>query len=270
MAQPPLTVAIKKIEAELGVKLVERSNKYVRLTEAGQVFLEEGLRVIAQSDRAIAAAKRAGAGFTGRLRVTFLSSVAHNLLPKALHVFGMLHPNIQLTLTEATTGAQVRALIEDRSDLGILMPPVPDAADKLQFEVLKEDGLLVALPAGHPLTARCSIELRELESDPWILCPSHEGPGLYARITNACATAGFKPRIAQEAMQMDTMIGLVSGGLGIALVPRPFAETERSDVVFRDLSGVGTPVLRTIAAGYKTPSPMIRAFIDILHQQAAK
>ncbi|XSC47487.1 LysR family substrate-binding domain-containing protein [Bradyrhizobium sp. RDT10] len=131
---------------------------------------------MAQADRAVEAAKRAAAGFTGRLRVTFLSSVAHNLLPDALHTFRTLYPDIQLTLTEATTGAQIRSLIEDRSDLGILMPPSAATGD-LRFEVLKEDGLLVALPKGHALADKQTIELRELATEPWILLSPSRGTG---------------------------------------------------------------------------------------------
>jgi DNA-binding transcriptional LysR family regulator len=202
--------------------------------------------------------------------ITFLSSVAYRLLPTALRLFRELCPEVHLTLTEATTGAQVKALLEDQSDLGILTPPFQDGGrpSLLQLEVLKEDGLLVAMPSSHRLAKRKSIELSEFADDPWILCPAHEGPGLYARVMDSCLTAGFTPKIVQEALQMETMVGLVAGGIGIALVPRAFAEVDQHNIAYRKLVGRGTPVLRILAACYRFPSPAVLSFIAALKKSA--
>ncbi|HMN50683.1 MAG TPA: LysR family transcriptional regulator, partial [Xanthobacteraceae bacterium] len=142
MAQPPLTAAIKRIEDELGTTLLERSNRITRLTEAGKVFLEEARRTISQADRAMAAARRAGAGLSGSLRVNFVPSAAHFLMPGILRVFREAYPGIELDLSEATSARQVSALKEERADLGLVMPPLHQA-EGLKSDVIVRGQMMV-------------------------------------------------------------------------------------------------------------------------------
>jgi DNA-binding transcriptional LysR family regulator len=269
MAQPPLTAAIKKMESELGVLLIERSNRIARLTEAGRVFLEEARRAVAQADRALNAAQRAGAGLSGSLRVNFVPSVAHDLLPRILRAFGDAHSGIDLNLGEATTAQQVAALTEDRADIGFVMPPLHNA-EGLSIDVLLRDQLVVALPEGHRLANRRSMTLAHLADERWILFPARHGPGLYGRVLSACAKAGFVPRAAQETMQMDTIASFVAGGIGLALVPASLAALGRRGVVFRRPSGTGAPVDYELALAYRTRSPALDAFASVAHAVVKK
>jgi DNA-binding transcriptional LysR family regulator len=268
MAQPPLTAAIRKIERELGTSLIERTNRVTRLTEAGRAFLDEARRTLAQADRAVSVATRAGSGLTGSLRVTFVPSSAHDLLPQILRSFRAEHPDILLDLTEATTGQQVTALIEGRADIGIVMPPLHNAKG-LAIRMLLRNQLIAALPDGHPLAHHNTpIQLIELAHEPWVLFPALQGPGLYGRILTACAHAGFIPHAAQEALQMDTIASFVAGGMGVALVPASFALVGRRGVVFRHLIGPGTPVDYELGLAYRDPSVLIDAF-DAIARAAA-
>jgi len=262
MAQPPLTAAIRKIERELGTSLIERTNRVSRLTEAGRAFLDEARRTLAQADRAVSVATRAGSGLTGSLRVTFVPSSANDLLPQILRSFRAEHPDILLDLTEATTAQQVTALIEGRADLGIVMPPLHNAKG-LAIRMLLRNQLIAALPDGHPLAQHNPIRLIELAHEPWVLFPALHGPGLYGRILTACAHAGFIPHTAQEALQMDTIASFVAGGMGVALVPASFALLGRRGVVFRHLIGPGTPVVCELGLAYRDPSVLIDAFDTI-------
>lgn len=267
MAQPPLTAAIKKIEAELATVLIERTNRVARLTEAGRVFLEEARRAVAQAERALAAARRAGAGLTGSLRVTFVPSAAHDLLPRILRAFREKYAGIDLNLSEATTAQQVAALIEDRADLGFVMPPLHNA-EGLGIDVLVPDQLVVALPEGHRLMRQGAIALAELANEQWIMFPARHGPGLHGRVLTACAEAGFIPRPAQEARQMDTIASFVAGGIGVALVPASLATLGRRGVVFRRPTGLGTPVHYELALAYRRRSPVLDAFVLVAHATA--
>lgn len=260
MAQPPLTVAIKKIEEELGVVLLERSNRVTRLTAAGEVFLEESRRTLIQAEGAIRAAKRAGAGLVGSLRLTFVASASHDLLPRVLLAFREGHPEVEIELTEATSVQQVRALLDRRADIGFLIPPVRDAAD-LRIEILTEDRLVAVLSAQHPLAKRKILTLMDLAQQPWIMFPFQQGPGLHTRIMTACRKAGFAPDVKQEAIQMDTIVNLVACGIGVALVPSSLASTGRQGVSFLKLSGAGTPIGYARAMAYGQSSPVLDAFI---------
>lgn len=129
--------------------------------------------------------------------------------------------------------------------------------------------MVLALPDHHPLATQRHVTLSDLADQPWVLFPAHYGPGMHAAILQACAVAGFSPRIVQEARQMQTIGGLVAGGVGIALMPALFAVLKSPGVVFRELSGAGSPVPYTLALALRTPSPLIEAFCRIAGEQAA-
>src|SRR6266700_1868427 len=232
MAQPPLTAALRKLEAELGAVLIQRTNRVEGLTAAGEVFLVEARRALAQAERAIQSAKRASQGLKGSLRIAFVASAAHDVLPQTLRAFRQRHSDVELVLEEATTAQQIAALRQDRADIGFVVPPLRDAED-LAVVTIRSDHLLAAIPEGHPLAAQPSLSLADMASESWILFPARHGPGLHQRIVVACAQAGFAPVVAQEAVQMETIVGLVAGGLGVSLVPPSLARTGRRGVSFR-------------------------------------
>ena len=267
MAQPPLTVTIRQIEEELGTLLIERTNRIARLTPAGRVFLEECKRTVIQAERAIALARRAGAGLSGALRVTFVASAAREILPAILRAFGEQYPDVELTLTEAMTAHQIAKLQADEADIGFVIPPLRDA-DGLRVEVLAKNQMVAALPESHPHAQFQSISLSDLAAEPWIIFPARQGPGLHERVLMACAQAGFVPRVGQEASQMDTIASLVAGGMGVALVTRIIATGNRPGVVFRDLTGPGTPVEYELAIAYGRPTPLLDAFTSVIRSRA--
>lgn len=268
MAQPPLTAAIRKIEQELGVPLLERGNRITRITEAGQVFLIEARRTLAQFERTLGNTRRAARGLTESLRLTFVDSTVNALLPGILRQFRQAHPQAEFHLQEATTAEQLIALRDDRADIGMVVLPIAPQ-DELQILPFLQDRMVLALPDHHPLATQRHVTLSDLADQPWVLFPAHYGPGMHAAILQACAVAGFSPRIVQEARQMQTIGGLVAGGVGIALMPALFAVLKSPGVVFRELSGAGSPVPYTLALVLRTPSPLIEAFCRIAGEQAA-
>lgn len=268
MAQPPLTAAIKKLEDELGVVLLERSNRVTRLTGAGEVLLGEARRFLLQVDSAIRATKRAGAGLIGSLRVAFVASASRDLLPRVLFAFRKDHAEIELELIEATTVQQVKLLLDGQADVGFLVPPVRDAAD-LIVESLTEDRFVAVLPAKHPLTKKRQLTLMDLADEPWIMFPARQGPGLHARIMASCVQAGFTPNIRQEAIQMETIVNLVGCGIGVALVPSSLASPASKNVSFSVISGPGTPVGYARAMAYGASSPVLAAFIKTVRAHIA-
>jgi len=265
MAQPPLTTAVKRMEAELGVKLFERSSRVVRLTEPGRVFLEEARRTLAQAERASESARRAAQGLVGNLRVTFVPSIAHDILPRILRAFRQDHPRVHLELSEASSAPQAVALRNDLADIGLLVPPVADSSGLIVEPVLHQK-LVAAVPAGHRLAAMKTIRLADMRDEPWVLTPPLQAPGFYSRIATACGKAGFAPRVIQQAVQMDTIVGLIAGGLGVCLVPSLLIYP-REGLVFRQVKGPGTPVHYQIAAAWRQndANPTLAAFVATVH-----
>ncbi|MEZ2408881.1 LysR substrate-binding domain-containing protein [Bosea sp. RCC_152_1] len=262
MAQPPLTAAIKRVEEELGALLIERTNRIARLTPAGQVFLEEATRTVAQAERAITVTRRAGRGLTGTLRVTFLASAMNSVLPGLLREFRERFPEVELDLEERPSDKQVSALLEERADIGFVALPFLERRE-LTIEILLEDHFVLALGQDHPLADRAQIDLAALAGEKWIMFPRRHGPALYEKVHMACANAGFAPDIAMEALGTQAMVGLVGGGLGVALVPRSLCDMDRGRVVFREIAGPGTPISYELAMAYGSPTPLREAFIAI-------
>lgn len=268
MAQPPLTAAIRRIEAELGVMLIERSNRIERLTAAGDVFLVEARRAIAQSERAIEQARRAGQGLAGTLRVVFVATAASDLLPRIVRALRIRHGDVALDLQEATTAQQAAALRDDRADVGLVALPLPEGG-ALKTVSLRKTGLVAALPSDHVRASHKKVRLADLADEPWILFPPSLGPGLHRRIFTACAQAGFTPGVVQQAVQMDTIVSLVAAGLGVSLVPPALAEAGRRGVRFVELQGRGAPVRYELGLAYARRSPLVDAFVATAKAAAA-
>lgn len=258
MAQPPLSAAIRRLEDDLGVVLLERDSRSTRLTAAGSLFLLEVRRTLAQAERACSAARQAAAGLTGSLRIGCVDSQVGGLLPRLLRHYQAQHPSVAIQLLEATPPEQLELLRQDRLDAGVLMLPVADAGD-IQFDPLFEDRLVAALPLGHHLALRPTLGLADCATEPWILFAPHDGPGMYARILLGCAEAGYVPRVAQHSRQMQTTAGLVAAGLGIALLPRQYAQRHATELAWRELEGAGTPLSYALALAYRASSPCVQA-----------
>ena len=258
MAQPPLSTAIRKLEDELGVALLERDNRGSRLTPAGEAFLLEARRALEQAERAVAVARRAGAGLGGTLRLRFVDSTVNALLPLILRAFQERHPNVDFQLEEGTTADQVLALRQDRTDAGLVVLPVADAGD-VHVEPLLRDRMVAAMPDGPRLAHRSRIALAELADEPWVMFAAHHGPGMHALIVTACAQAGVAPRVVQQPRQMQTTAGLVAGGIGVALMPRLFVPMHPQGITFCELKDAGSPLAYELALAYRTPSPLVDA-----------
>jgi DNA-binding transcriptional LysR family regulator len=218
------------------MRLLERSNRGVSLTAAGSVFYEETRAVLARLEHARGKALRADRGDTGMLAVGFVSIADYGVLPPALKHFRASFPLVEVQLHELTTDAQIRELRATRLDLGIALAPV-DEPD-LEFERLLREELVLAAPSGHPAVKGSGAgDLRALAKESFIIPPRAIGPGLYDLIISHCHAAGFAPRITQHARQMQTVVGLVSSGMGFALVPASVRNLKRTGVQYRPLRG---------------------------------
>lgn len=236
VSQPPLSMQIKHLERELGVRLFERSNRGVSLTAAGQGFLEEARIVLARLEQAKVRALQTDRGEAGRLSVGFVSIADYGILPPALKNFRARFPRVEVQLHELTTDAQIRALRDARLDLGIGLAPV-DEPD-LEFRSVMSEELVLAAPAAHPAVKGSGpVDLRTLSKESFIVPPRDIAPGLYDLTIGHCRSFGFAPRITQQARQMQTVIGLVSCGMGFALVPASVRNLKRTGVQYRPLRG---------------------------------
>jgi DNA-binding transcriptional LysR family regulator len=265
IAQPPLSQQIQQLEAELGVELFHRKTKrQVQLTEAGRVFLREAYQLLAQLEQAIELTRRTGRGETGQLQVGFVSSVTYNVLPAILQAFRQKFPEVELVLQELTTAEQEVALRNQHIQVGFVHPPLED--DTFSWKCIQQENLVVALPATHPLAKQERIAVRSLTDELFILFPRHLGIGLYDKIVALCQQSNFTPKVAQEAIQMQTIIGLVSAGMAIAIVPSSLQNLQRMGVVYRAIAQA-TPLVETAVMWQpQKETPVLRQFLTVVER----
>jgi DNA-binding transcriptional LysR family regulator len=216
MSQPPLTVAIRKLEHKLGVQLFIRDSRGVRLTDAGRAALPAAHRALAAADDVREAVRLGVSGQRGRLRLGFIGSAIAELLPRLVAPFRERFPEVELVLEEMNSGQIVRAIATSDLDIGLVRLPVLDPAP-VKIEVIERDELVIAMRSDAPMAERSVIDLVQLADQPFIVF--NPVSVLNPIFHLACQNAGFAPRIQQDAMQAQTVLSLVEAGLGVALVP---------------------------------------------------
>ena len=235
ISQPPLSRSIRDLEERVGATLLARTRRHVELTPEGARFLEEAKRVLSHLERAVLEVRGMAAGDGGRLRLGFVSLADYGVLPGLLKAYKAARPGVALALREMLSPEQAAALAAGELDFGLLLPPVAGA--DLEHIVVQRERFLAALPASHRLARRRGrIAVRELAGEAFVMAPREIAPGLHDIVAALSARAGFSPRVAQEAIQMQTVVSLVSSGLGVAIVPESLANLGRRGVVYRDIA----------------------------------
>ncbi|MDQ0749293.1 DNA-binding transcriptional LysR family regulator [Streptomyces africanus] len=232
IAQPPLSQQIRRLEDKVGHALFTRSPGRVALSAAGRELLPAARRALTGLTEGLAAARAAGSGRTGHLRIGFAASLALTVLPGLLRTHRERFPQVELDIREMTTAPQLAALRDGTIDVGLLREPPGDDPD-LAFRTVLTEPFVAVLPSSHPLAAHRTIALADLADSPFVLLPREAGPGLHDRITSLCATAGFTPRVVQEAVEWQTVCALVETGLGVSLAPAGMRRIRLRGVAFR-------------------------------------
>ena len=260
MTQPPLSLAVQGLEAALGARLLERSKRSVALTPAGAALLLHARRLLEAADELPRAVQAAAAGLAGRLRLAFVSSIAYGPLPEWVRGFRARHPDVQLQLREATLDVQLAAFDAGEIDAGfVLHAPGAAPAGFAARSVLVEP-LVLALPARHALAGRRRLHLRDVADEPLLIFPRDIAPSLYDAVLSQHRTHGATPRIAQEAIQMQTLVNLVSAGMGIAWVPETVTRLQRPGVAYKRVANAGLACETSLVWREPAP-PVVQRFV---------
>lgn len=217
MSQPPLSISVRKLEEELGCRLFERHSTGVRLTSAGEAMLDDARMALFHAERCRQAVSDANEGVGGLLRIGIIGSATYALLPELIPSIRSRYPQIELELTEATTAEILDGLLSRRFDAGFVRYPVLQPGPFSLLPIDRDDFVL-AVSIKSPLAERDSIALSEAAQEPFIMYPQNKVPSLSALALLRCQLSGFTPRVAQEAMQVQTIMSLVASGLGVGLV----------------------------------------------------
>lgn len=248
MTQPPLSQSIMALERELGAALFLRSKRSVALTEFGRQWLDHVRPALAAVEALPEIARHLREGRAGRLSLAFVSTADYSILPRLIHDHALAYPGVEIELIEATSDRQFQDLAEGRIHAGIAIPPDTALPPSLDYRPLLREPLIAAVPQdwldGKQILARAGrIAGEDWMRHPLVIFPRRVAPRFHDLILGHYRGRGHQPRIRQEAIQMQTIISLVSAGIGMALVPQSLRSLARTGVRYLDIDDA--PVLET-------------------------
>ncbi|WP_044872750.1 LysR substrate-binding domain-containing protein [Pseudomonas sp. LFM046] len=240
ISQSPLSRQIAQLEERLGLQLFERSQQRLRLTSDGRTFLHETKALLKHAERLESLGRRLGRGETGGLCIGYVSHAIHaGVLPDALRRVREERPGIHIALYNLSAREQFEGLRQRSLDIALVCePPEADDPDLLASPVFN-DPLHLALPLGHPLADKAAIEPADLHEQDWIMVEGHLQQSRREHFLASCVEAGFTPQIRLEAAEPLSALGLVSAGLGLALIQQSIGGERNPNVVLRELPWLG-------------------------------
>ncbi|GAB3158798.1 LysR family transcriptional regulator [Amycolatopsis stemonae] len=261
IAQPALSHTIRQLEDELGVALLARTTRQVRVTPAGEFFLAEAQRVLAAVDAGVRGVRRIGEGKLGLVRIGFTGTAAFSHLPHLARALAQRVPQVELEVrADLLTAEQCELLRTGTLGIGVLRPPV--TGDDIDFRVIEAEPLILAVPADHRLAVEPVVAMTDLRAEPLVTYTGRNSV-VHEAVARSCREAGFTPRQQHEAPGTAALLALVAGGLGIGVVPASARSLPLAGVVFRDLAGAATVEL-ALAWHRETPSPLVSTVLAAL------
>jgi DNA-binding transcriptional LysR family regulator len=264
IAQPPLSQAIRQLEADLGVALFVRTTRRVALTPAGETFRDDAARILSQLEESSRRVSHYAEGRRGVLRIGVTGSAAFSELPRIARIVERDLPGVALEVSpELLTRAQEQALVESRLDVGVLRPPIFTSG--LSCRILARNGFLLALPEGHRLADEPLVELADLAEESFVTYPRSSQSVVNDVVLRSCHAAGFTPRREHEAAETSTLLALVAAGLGVALVPESVRALRLDGVVYVEVSGAQE---LSLGLAWRTDdtSPLLARFLAALQE----
>jgi LysR family transcriptional regulator, benzoate and cis,cis-muconate-responsive activator of ben and cat genes len=254
IAQPPLSRQIQQLEDELGITLIERGSRPIRLTDGGRLLYEQAVQVLERVEETKAIARRLQDA--GRLRFSFgfVPSTLYGYLPEVIRRYRGARPGVELTLLELTTLEQIAALKEGRIDVGFGRIPFDDPL--VERRVLRNEKLIAALPSGHPLAAYAGpLRLNMVAGEPLVVYPNAPRPSYADQVLMLYREHGLKPPVLHEVREVQTALGLVAAGAGVCLVPASLERLRRDNVEYRPLAEekAVSPIIMSTRKGDKSP-----------------
>ncbi|MEK6354080.1 MAG: LysR substrate-binding domain-containing protein [Burkholderia cenocepacia] len=237
IAQPPLTRHIAALEADLGIRLFERSTRAVQLTPAGALFLEHARSVIHAVDEAEATARKMAQGVVGRVVIGYASSIPmSDAFSDIIRNASRSMPEVELAFREVSTATQRQLIADGTMDVGFGWSAAKTPGERIRSLVVSRESLVAAVPARSKYADKATIEFRELVKENFVTFPAGYGSALNAALEDLCAQEGVTPRTGPTASQITTLVSLVAAERGVAIVPGFTSTLQRSGVAYVPLA----------------------------------
>jgi len=263
LSQPPLSLAIRQLEEEIGARLFERTSRNVSLTAAGVALQREAEVLLRRTEETRLLVKAIAEGREGRLRLGFGSSMLYRGFPKILDAFQAASPDIELSVQELNSTEQIEALQRDEIDLGFVHGrDVPSQLEGFRYHA---EPFVACVPREHPCASARTLRLSRLRDDEFVLFSRNVSPDYYQSIIATCLSAGFSPRVRHQVRHWLSVVSFVANGLGVALVPSTLKASNMAGAVFVPLREA--KILSETWCVWKADGPQ-RPALDTLIQAA--
>jgi DNA-binding transcriptional LysR family regulator len=236
LSQPALSLQIRALEEEIGVRLFERNRRKTALTAAGGAFREDAAAAVSHLDQAIRRARLAANGKLGLLRVGFISTAGNEIVPNIVRQFRDANPEVEFSLRNILTTDQIQMLSDGSLDIGFLRLPIGEHPELDVVRVHREP-FVVVTPLSHKLAKRKRVALHELSGQDFVMYERSYAPGFHDLIFGMLRDAGVIPNVCQTAGQMPTLISLVDSGMGISILPASAVKHSGASVVASEIAG---------------------------------
>ena len=265
IAQPPLSRQIQQLEGELGVTLIERGSRPLRLTTGGKLLYEQAVQILERVDDLKTMTRRVSDAGQTHFSIGFVGSTLYGYLPQVVRRYRAIRPDVELSLLEFTTLEQIVALKEGRIDVGFGRIPFDDPA--VDRTLLRNEKMIVALPSNHPLLgSHESLTLEDLSGQPIVVYPKAPRPSFADQVLALIRRAGIRPAAIYEVREIQTALGLVAAETGICIVPASVERLRRDNVVYRALDepDAVTPIIMSTRKG--DPSAEIKLVLKLIRE----
>jgi DNA-binding transcriptional LysR family regulator len=267
VAQPAISQQIKSLEDELGVSLLHRTKRSVKLTAAGNAFLSEANEILAHAELSKQVARRAARGETGSLAIGYVSLSSGTFLPELIQTYRKKFPAVRVHLFELMPEQQLLAFARDKIDVGFTRTLSAENEKSLVQEHLYRDCLMLALPETHPLAKAKYVRLEKMASEDFVMLKRSEAPKLVDEMTQLCAKAGFAPQIISEPPMIHSVLMAVASGIGVALVPGCVRRSRQPGVAFLFVRPASPAIDLVLTRRKGEPSPTVSAWLELVRER---
>ncbi|MGE4373796.1 MAG: LysR family transcriptional regulator [Xanthobacter sp.] len=265
ISQPPLSASLKQLEDNLGFRLMERTNKSVRLTPAGAIFAEHAARVLGQMKSAQNIAAQISRGTRGELSIGFVPSMLFRRLPALLNSFQESYPNIELKIEEMNSRTQVQSLVNHNIDIGFVHGS--SFPEGVVYTPIETERLMCCVPKGHRFARRSQISIADLSGDRVLVFARDFAPHYHDKIVGLLHAENITPHLQFRIQHWFTILVLVSQGMGVSIVPRSMSRSDFVDVVFIDIRNTTAEHEVSMIRRDETPPDVLQAFITLMREQ---
>jgi DNA-binding transcriptional LysR family regulator len=263
IGQSVLSGQIKKLETDLGVRLLNRNKRAaVTLTDAGKVFLVEAVAALRQLERADRVGRLAARGEAGQVALSYVgSAVTSGLLPQMLKAFRTGHPEVRMQIVAMETPLQLERLADGAVDVGLIRPRAR-YPEGVTARVVHREKLMIAVSADSPLARARALKISQLRGLPFIAPQFNEVAGFAEHLVKLGRIGGFDAEPEYRVNDFQTAVSMAAAGYGVALVPRSIEAFSQPGVRFKPLADFAEEAELALAYRIREYSPCVRAFID--------